>query len=96
MPNPKPGTFPYKIKWLIHYYALGTVTNESFKEDISSILHGFPMSSESAAVCICKYLLEKEKYGQLSIDDLRHIADLITEVDRWVGSIIKEWITETY
>ena len=96
MPNPKPGTFPYKIKWVIHYYAIGTVVNESFKEDLSDILHSFPMSSESAAVCICKYLLDQEKYGSLSIDDVKHLADLVTEVDKGVGGIVKDWIAETY
>lgn len=96
MPNPKPGTFPYKIKWLIIRYGASTVDDEGFKEQLGNILHEFPMSSESAAVCICKYMLDKEKYGPLDVDDLRHIADLITKVDSGVGGIVKDWIKETY
>lgn len=93
---PKLGTFPYKIKWIIIRYGASTVDDEGFKEQLSNILREFPMSSESAAVCICKYLLDKEKYGPLSVDDVKHVADLVSEVDPGVGGIIQDWIKETY
>ena len=95
-PNPKPSTFPYKIKWLIIHYATGSVDDETFKTSLRSYLASFPMSTESASVCIAKYLLEQEKYGPLTVDDLKHIAGLISEVDSWLGSSIQSWIEETY
>lgn len=94
---PRPGTFPYKIKWLIKHFADGSVDDEAFKKELSSILSEFPyMSTENASVCFSKYLFEQEKYGPFSVDDLKHIADLIGEVDSAVGFTLKSWIEETY
>lgn len=94
---PRPGTFPYQIKWLINHYASRTVDDEGFKEKLSSLLASFPMSDESSSACIGKYLFEQEKYGPLSIDDLKHIVnDLISEVDSAISHRLKIWIQETY
>lgn len=96
MPNPKPGTFTYEVKWLITRYALETVGDEGFKEQIDDLFHRFPMTPESAAASICKYLHDKEKYGRLTVDDVKHIADLVFEVNPAVGGIIYEWMDEIY
>lgn len=96
MPNPKTSTFPYKIKWLIIHYATSSIDDEAFKTNLRSYLAEFPMSTESSSVCITKYLLEQEKYGSITVDDLKHIADLIGEVDRSLGTTIQSWIEETY
>ena len=96
MPNSNPKTFSYEIKWLIIHYATGSIDNEAFKEKLKTLLTSFPMTSENAAVCLCKYIFEQEKYGPLSVDDVRHIADLVGEVDSGVGDIVQSWIAETY
>lgn len=93
---PRPGTFSYKIKWLIVNYAEGSVDNETFKVRLKGILSDFPMSDENASACICKYLRDQEKYGPLSVDDVKHIADLIGEVDPGVGYRLKSWVEEIY
>lgn len=92
----KPGTFPYEIKWLIRRYALKSIDDEEFKTKLESLLSSFPMTTENASACICKYFLDQEKYGPLSVDDLKHVADLIREVDHPLGTRIQSWIAETY
>ena len=92
--NPK--TFPHEIKWLIIHYATGSIDNEIFKEKLKALLIQFPMTSENVAACLCKYILEQEKYGPLSVDDVKHIADLISEVDSGVGDIVQDWLRENY
>lgn len=92
----KPETFPYGIKWLIRHYALKSIDDEEFKTKLETLLSDYPMSTESASACISKYFLDQEKYGPLSVDDLKYIADLIREVDHSLGARLQSWIAETY
>lgn len=96
MANPNPTEFPHEIKWLIIHYATESIDDETFKEKLKALLIQFPMPSENVATCLCKYILEQKKYGPLSIDDIKHIAELVKAVDSGAGDIVQSWIAETF